>query len=73
MGIKRTLIRVSSFAFQGVIAFVLFALAAVQAHPADVLTGIAAFVQDVSAASTKAALTFAPKPEVKPVPVTVNL
>jgi len=40
MGIKRTLIRVSSFAFQGVIAFVLFALAAVQAHPADVLTGI---------------------------------
>ena len=40
MGIKRTLIRVSSFAFQGVIAFVLFGLATVQTHPVDVLTGI---------------------------------
>ena len=41
MGIKRTLIRVASFAFQGVVAFVLFGLSIVQTHPVDVLTGIA--------------------------------
>jgi heme O synthase-like polyprenyltransferase len=40
MGIKRALIRVGSFTFQGVIGFVLFALANEQTHPADILTAI---------------------------------
>lgn len=40
MGIKRTLVRVGSFAFQFVISFALLGLSAVQAHPADILMGI---------------------------------
>ena len=45
----------------------------VKTKPGDFETGTAALVQDVSAAVTSAAFTFALNPDVKPVPVTVNL
>ena len=45
----------------------------VNTSPPSFDTGTAAFVQEVSAAVTRAAFTFSPNPEVNPVPVTVNL
>ena len=41
----------------------------VKTKPGDFETGTAALVQDVSAAVTNAAFTFALNPDVKPVPV----